>query len=947
MKFTPGHALLSGFAAVLLLGSVEWFSWRHTTRAVETAAMLTSSHRVRDDLGRLLALILDLDAWQRTNLLADDPPALRPLEEGLKSVAEQQRALEQLILPPDQKADATALGPLLAEWSVLVRRNVELRRNAGSAAVRQQILTGRASVVLEQIRARFARMDASASALANQRSIAARQEASNARLLIAAAIGLSFALLIAVLGLALHGNRRRQQTGQASHKTNEKPEQRVWQRVPDPTQTTDVPVTTSPSADAAGGGIGASTLSRDITEKIRAKETLRDSEERFRTLANSIPQLAWIAQADGYTIWYNRRWYEYTGTTPEQMEGWGWQSVHDPEWLPEVMQNWTAAIDSRQPFDMEFPLRGADGRFRIFLTRVQPIKDSRDGVVQWFGTNTDVDELKRMEESLRATQARLNSTLEAGSIGTWTWDIGNDRLTADEFTARAFSIEADAAAKGLPAAAYIQAIVEEDQPAVSESLAQAIESCGQYDIEYRVRQKDGALLWLQARGRVEGDAAGNAVSFHGAVMDITARKLAEAGVRQSEEHFRFLNDLGDATRTLADPAQIMAVMARMLGEHLRASRCAYADVEKDSEHFTILHDYTDGCASTVGRYLLSLFGSRAVATLRNGKTLIIRNVEAELLPDEGADMFNAIGIRAIITCPLVKDGVLRAMMAVHQTTARDWKPNEIAMVQDVVERCWATIERRAAEEKVHQLNVELEQRVIERTAQLEAVNRELEAFSYTVSHDLRAPLRAVDGYSQAVIEDFGPQLPAEGQRQLQTIRDSAQRMGELIDDLLTFARLNRQQLEKRAIDTGLLVRGTLDELGFPWPQRQIELRLGDLPASSGDPALLKQVWLNLLSNALKYTRKQEKAVVEIGCMQTNGVEIFFVRDNGTGFDMRYADKLFGVFQRLHRAEDFEGTGVGLAIVQRIINRHGGSVWANAAVDRGATFYFTLEREAKP
>jgi len=239
---------------------------------------------------------------------------------------------------------------------------------------------------------------------------------------------------------------------------------------------------------------------------------------------------------------------------------------------------------------------------------------------------------------------------------------------------------------------------------------------------------------------------------------------------------------------------------------------------------------------------------------------------------------------------------------------------------------------------------ELEIRVAERTRQLEVSNKELEAFSYSVSHDLRAPLRAVDGFSQAVLEDFGPLIPLEGHRQLSVIRAATQKMGDLIDDLLAFSRLSRQPLSLRPVQTEAIVQSVLSDLKSQMVGRDVRVTVAPLPECDSDQTLLKQVWVNLLSNALKYTSKREHATVEVGCMDQKGEQVFFVRDNGTGFDMKYSDKLFGVFQRLHREDEYEGTGVGLAIVQRIVHRHGGRIWADAAVGVGATFYFTL---AKP
>jgi signal transduction histidine kinase len=246
-------------------------------------------------------------------------------------------------------------------------------------------------------------------------------------------------------------------------------------------------------------------------------------------------------------------------------------------------------------------------------------------------------------------------------------------------------------------------------------------------------------------------------------------------------------------------------------------------------------------------------------------------------------------------------------------------------------------ERRRINEKMKILNDEL----MRHSQEMETANKELEAFSYSVSHDLRAPLRAVDGFSRILLEKHGAAMSPDALRYQKLVRDNARQMGRLIDDLLSFSRLSRQPLKRQTIAPAEIVREALHDLRHEPDNGQSRIAVNELPACDADPALLKQVYVNLISNAIKYSGRRETARIEIGCLNGNGAPAYYVRDNGVGFDMKYAGKLFGVFQRLHRAEDYEGTGVGLAIVQRIVHRHGGSVWAEAAIDKGATFYFTL------
>lgn len=332
----------------------------------------------------------------------------------------------------------------------------------------------------------------------------------------------------------------------------------------------------------------------------------------------------------------------------------------------------------------------------------------------------------------------------------------------------------------------------------------------------------------------------------------------------------------------------------------------------------------------------------------------------------------ALGLALLLSAPLRRmvvrpvlaiAGVARQVMAEGDYSRRAQKlsDDEVGVLADAFNGMLGEIERRnaelevsnraladqiaertRAEQRVSQLNAELEHRVAERTAQLEAANRELEAFSYSVSHDLRAPLRAVDGFSQALIEDFPADVPEEARRYLARIRAGTARMGQLIEDLLNLSRLSRGTLVRGEVDVSEMARQVVEELRQHEPGRRVEVSVWDGMVAQAEAPLLRAALANLIGNAWKFTGRAEHARIEVGAMRDGARRVFFVRDNGAGFDPRFSDKLFVPFQRLHGTHEFGGTGIGLATVQRIVHRHGGRIWADAQVGRGAAFYFTLD-----
>ncbi|WP_435008958.1 hybrid sensor histidine kinase/response regulator [Tundrisphaera lichenicola] len=333
------------------------------------------------------------------------------------------------------------------------------------------------------------------------------------------------------------------------------------------------PIEDSGSPIRSGGEIiGVVLIFRDVTERRRQERELEDRERQFRTLAESVPQLVWMAEPDGHIFWYNRRWYDYTGTTPEQMEGWGWTSVHDPAELPRVIERWGASIATGEPLDMVFPLRDRHGVFRPFLTRVEPVRDEQGRVTRWFGTNTDVTEAKRAEEEVREARSRLESTLAAGEIGTWEYDLVNDVVRADRNLARIYGVTPEGSMEG-PVDLYMEIIHPDDRRRVLETVAQAIETGQVYEAEYRLVMPDRSIRWVVARGRVEKDESGRATRLPGVVVDITAQRLAEERERRLAEAAAEANA---KFRAFFDQGAIFAAILDLNGVIIETNRLAWA-----------------------------------------------------------------------------------------------------------------------------------------------------------------------------------------------------------------------------------------------------------------------------------------------------------------------------------------------------------------------------------
>jgi len=536
----------------------------------------------------------------------------------------------------------------------------------------------------------------------------------------------------------------------------------------------------------------------DIHDQKLAADAVRESEEKFRQLAESIPQLTWMTDADGYIFWYNQRWYDYTGTTFEQMRGWGWQTVHDPVELPRVRAKFERHLQSGEPWEDTFPLRRRDGVMRWHLSRARPIRDESGRIVRWFGTNTDVTEQRELEEKFRAGEERFRTLTEAVPQMVWTTNPKGNITFFNHRWEEYTGLQLSRLAGNEHVEAWGNMIHADDVERHRNDWQSAVQNQPErFTDEFRLRRaSDGEYRWMLSTAVPLRDSEGTLTEWVGSFTDIDDQK------RQAEN------------------------LERM----------------------------------------------------------------------------------------------------VRERTA--------ALVDEIEER------RRA------------EQRVREVAMELTRSNSELEQFAYVASHDLQEPLRKIQAFGDRLKTKFREELPDGGKDYVDRMLNSAGRMRQLIDDLLTFSRVTTQSRAFIRLELTNIVREVISDLSVRIEQASGEVHIGELPAIDGDPTQMRQLFQNLIANALKFQKPGVPPVVEVrgelvvgSGIDSMGAPVadcrITVKDNGIGFDPKYLDRIFQVFQRLHGREEYEGTGVGLAICRKIAERHGGTISAESRVGDGAMFIVTI------
>ncbi|MGA2330776.1 MAG: PAS domain S-box protein [Syntrophales bacterium] len=617
----------------------------------------------------------------------------------------------------------------------------------------------------------------------------------------------------------------------------------------------------------------------DITEIARA-EALRHSEIKYRGLYESTQDGITMTDIKGNIVECNRAYSDMLGYSEKEIIGLTYQQTTPAKWHAmerDIVINKILKTGYSDIYEKEYIRK--DGTVFPVSMRVWAIKDEAGNKTGMWGIVRDITERKQVEDKLKELQADQQIILDSVPALIFYKDKENRFIRVN----RALTEDMGKSKEQLEGKSLFDLYPKEQAEALWKDDKEVMASGKPKTKIIESLDSGKGRRWFETDKIPYRDAQGNIIGIVAFALDITERELAEEALRQSEERYRSIFQRSHATTLLIDPETAEIVDAN-------PAACRY-------------------------------YG-HTLAQLKKMKIMDINTLTREQVLQE-MELAKSEQRNHFIFSHRLANGEVRSVEVFSGPIELAGRHLLYSIVHDITERRQAQME------------------LAERTMQLEAANKELDSFSYSVAHDLRAPLRAIDGYARMILKKHGGKFDEDALNKFNVIRSNTQMMGQLIDDLLALSRLGRKHLSITLLDMDALVRDVWKEMQDMHPGRNMVLKLNSAPPGYGDRALIKQVYINLLSNAVKFTKNRDVAHIETGGYSDGSEFVYYVRDNGAGFDMQYHDKLFDVFQRLHSADAFEGTGVGLAIVQRIVHRHGGRVWAEGKIDEGACFYFTL------
>lgn len=641
---------------------------------------------------------------------------------------------------------------------------------------------------------------------------------------------------------------------------------------------------------------------QDISERKQAEAALLENYQRINRILEAIPHKVWTAEPNGQSSYSNQNLLQYAGVHQEEMNRTGWLTYLHPEDLALTQAEWQTALATGQRFEAIVRLRHHDGHFRWHLCTAHPVYNRLEQLILWVGTGTDIHEMKLAQERIKESEARFRLMAEQSPIMIW---LTNDTGEVTYINARL------SAFMGLmlgspPAGRWGSNINAEDEPWVSEVWQTALKRQANFEATFRQFRNDGEERWVQASGNPIHSVEGDFWGYVGTLVDITDQKRVQEKLE----------------------AEVLSRTVEL------------------QENMTLLHSVFENVPAVI--FLKDAKDLRFKLMNKVGRELFgfvadeyMNRTDHDLFPKEQADFCvskdrETLSGHQLVDIPeelLQTPRGVPCLLHMKKVPIFDKQGNPayvLVVAEDITES-------KKAQDQILNLNLKLQEQV---TA-ISAAHKALESFSYSVSHDLRAPLRTIDGYSQVVLENYAEQLDDTGKHYLSRVREGSQQMAKLIDDMLNLSRLSRSELKKEKVDLSELVRRITQEIQHQEPEREVEFIIQDGLMADADKRLIQSVLQNLVGNAWKFTSHHARAIIEFGCLHEVGKPVYFVRDDGAGFDMAYVDKLFGTFQRLHSAEEFPGNGIGLASAQRIIARHGGEIWAQGVLEQGATFYFSL------